>query len=105
MQNEDSQSSSLSNVDDAEEDEFAGLSAAQKRQAEATKALNLKQAVFGQSSMMARSGPGGGTLMCSRPGKQTIAQYLCFSNGVKQKAHVPTDPMDFHNRPIEEIKE
>ena len=47
MQNEDSQSSSLSNVDDAEEDEFAGLSAAQKRQAEATKALNLKQAVFG----------------------------------------------------------
>ena len=43
--------------------------------------------------------------MVSRPGKQTIAEYLCFSNGVKRKEYVPTDPMDFNNRPVEEIKE
>ena len=34
---------------------------------------------------MAKSGYNGGTPMVSRPGKYTIAQYLCFSNGVKQK--------------------
>ena len=43
--------------------------------------------------------------MVSRSGKQTIAQYLCFSNGIKQKEYVPTDPMDFTNKPVEEIKE
>ena len=54
---------------------------------------------------MVRSGPQGGTPMVSRPGKSTIAQYLCFSNGVKQKEYQATDPMDFTNRPLEQIKE
>lgn len=43
--------------------------------------------------------------MVSRRGKQTIAEYLCFSNGIKQKEYVATDPMDFVNRPIEQIKD
>ena len=47
---------------------------------------------------MMESGPHGGTPMVSKPGKQTIANYVCFSNGVKLKdedefeldpAHVP----------------
>ena len=63
------------------------------------------KAAFGQLNSMTKSGPQGGTPMVSRPGKQTIAEYLCFSNGVKRKEYVPTDPMDFNNRPVEEIKE
>ena len=44
-----------------------------------------KNSVFGQHGSMARSGIKGGTPMVSRPGKMTIEQYLCFSNGVKQR--------------------
>lgn len=65
----------------------------------------MQSTVFGKSESMAKSGVGGGTPMLSRPGKSTIAEYLCFSNGVKQKEYMPTDPMDFTNRPLEQIKE
>jgi len=57
--------------------------------------------IFGNADTMAKSGALGGTPMVSRRGKQTIAEYLCFSNGIKQKEYVATDPMDFVNRPIE----
>ena len=61
--------------------------------------------VFGERDGIAKSGSQGGTPMFSRPGMSTIASYLCFSNGVKQKPYEPTDPMDFTNRPLEEIQE
>ena len=63
------------------------------------------KAAFGDTGGMLKSGPAGGTPMVSRSGKQTVAQYLCFSNGIKQKEFVANDPMDFTNKPVEEIKE
>ena len=54
---------------------------------------------------MQRSGPQGGTPMVSRPGKSTIPQYLCFSNGVKSKATVPQEELDLLGRPIQDIKD
>ena len=61
----------------------------------------VTNAAFGQHNSMSKSGPAGGTPMVSRSGKQTIAQYLCFSNGIKVKEYIPSDPMDFTNKPVE----
>ena len=42
--------------------------------------------------------------MVSRPGKQTIATFLCFSNGVKQKPPEEIDDMDPNKVDKEVIK-
>lgn len=67
------------------------------------KDLDLEGGVFGKVDTMAKSGPSGGTPMVSRSGKFTIAQYLCFSNGVKSKAIVSQDELDLLGRPVQDI--
>ena len=89
----------------SEEEIFAERGHTRSRLEEMKEQLNANMNVFGNEDLMAKSGLLGGTPMVSRRGKQTIAEYLCFSNGIKEKEYVPTDPMDFINRPIEEIKE
>ena len=41
--------------------------------------------VHAENKSMMQSGPHGGTPMVSKPGKQTITHYVCFSNGIKIK--------------------
>ena len=50
--------------------------------------------VFGNEDSMAKSGKLGATPMVSRPGKQTIAEYLCFSNGAKPKEEAAANLYD-----------
>lgn len=50
--------------------------------------------VFGVEDCMAPSGKAGGTPMVSRPGKMTIATFLCFSNGIKMKKPEVEDDLD-----------
>ena len=40
---------------------------------------------IGQNRSMYPSGTLGGTPMLSKDGKQTISNYICFSNGIKMK--------------------
>ena len=89
----------------SEEDLLKGGRVQKNRPVDPHKNLNIPIHMFGQTENMTKSGFQGGTPMVSRPGKQTIAEYLCFSNGVKQKEYQAIDPMDFTNRPIDEIKE
>jgi hypothetical protein len=60
-------------------------------------------AIIGENRSMRPSGAEGGTPMVSKPGKQTISNYVCFSNGVKLKVedefeldpnHVPADVLE-----------
>lgn len=55
---------------------------------------------------MTPSGPVGGTPMVSRPGKATIAQYICFSNGIPDppSAADKLNLFDPSTRPTEAIK-
>lgn len=69
------------------------------------KDLDLEGSIFGKVDNMSKSGPQGGTPMVSRSGKFTIAQYLCFSNGVKSKAVVPQEEMDLLGRPVQDIQD
>ena len=41
--------------------------------------------IQGENRSMMQSGPHGGTPMVSKPGKQTISHFVCFSNGIKIK--------------------
>ena len=60
-------------------------------------------AIIGENRSMRPSGEVGGTPMVSKPGKATISNYVCFSNGVKLKEedefeldpnHVPVDVLE-----------
>ena len=69
-------------------------------------AQNLQMTIFGGSDHMTTSGPVGGTPMVSRPGKATIAQYICFSNGIPEPPSA-SDKMNLFDpttRPTEAIK-
>ena len=58
------------------------------------KNMVVPQKMFGVEKCMTQSGKSGGTPMVSRPGKQTIASYLCFSNGVKYRPEIEIDELD-----------
>ena len=58
---------------------------------ETTDSLMKTVKVFGNEESMTKSGKLGANPMISRPGKQTIAEYLVFSNGVRKKDKVAKD--------------
>ena len=61
--------------------------------------------VFGNEDSMAKSGKLGATPMVSRPGKQTIAEYLCFSNGAKPKDEDAANLYDLSKMQVNDIKD
>ena len=68
------------------------------------KPVVIPSKVFGVEDCMAPSGKQGGTPMVSRPGKMTIATFLCFSNGIKMKKPEVQDDLDPTKVPSDVLK-